>query len=239
MKLSRWEYLELFVLHMRLTPSSCPSSVERLGFLGREWPKKLQAWEQFYGKEQTPLALAGEEPSCRSSVSQDGCGGAEGHGWGVSSWSHPGWPGWPSSRVFPHPSFGFGGLLDDLKVHGRSEDGWSAFSGELIWYMISFLSWRGLGLTLTFPIQMFYPPSLLRLHSTCMSIFPRMGSGGICGLLLHALEVFLAGPYSNIAVVTPRAAAAAGLETELRCYSVGSSARVMKNNSLNESVGRG
>lgn len=42
MKLSHWEYLELFVLFMRLTPSSHAGSAEGLGFLGRERPKKLQ-----------------------------------------------------------------------------------------------------------------------------------------------------------------------------------------------------
>lgn len=72
-----------------------------------------------------------------------------------------------------------------------------------------------------------------------MSVFSRMSAGGIRGLLWPTLEVFLAGPYSNIVIVSPRAAAAAGLETELCCCSAGSSARVMKNNSLNESVGRG
>jgi len=71
-----------------------------------------------------------------------------------------------------------------------------------------------------------------------MSISAWMSVGGIRGLLWHDLEVFLAGPCSTIAVVSPRAGAAAGLETELCCCLVRSSARVMKNNSLNESVGR-
>lgn len=93
---------------------------------------------------------------------------------------------------------------------------------------------------LTSQVQMFCLPPLLKLHAAHICILMWMGAEGIHGHPLGALKVFLAGPRSNVAIgdvvhFSPRAAAT----SESCCHSVRSSTRVMKNSSLNESVGRG
>lgn len=90
---------------------------------------------------------------------------------------------------FPIPPLALGCCLMVLRCT-RSEDGQSAFSGEL-----ATLSWRALGFTPMFQVQMFCPPSFLRIPSACMGIFPWVSAEGIRGLLHHTLKVFLAGQY--------------------------------------------
>lgn len=80
----------------------------------------------------------------------------------------------PAHKHFPTPPVALGCCLMVFKCVG-------CLMISIFWrshlYDISFLSWRGWGLTLTFQAQIYYPPFFLRLHSTCVRIFTWTSAG--------------------------------------------------------------